>query len=290
MKASRPKTAPRRAAELLLAGFALALVVGMGSASAAPAGTIVAGSGKVRAELTYAKKDAAGRGVGLHMRILREGKALVDSRVPVKSAYDVLVLGSKDLFQVRDLDADGEPEVLLDLYTGGAHCCSYSLLWRYLPGRGSYGRVTHSWGNVGFRLVDLDRDGRPEFRSADDRFAYAFTAYAASFFPVQIWQYGGGLFTDVTRQYPRVVAADLSSLQREYRRLRAQRGVDLRGLWAAYAADSYLLGRGPGGWRQVRAALRRGELKGVPGDSWPSGKRYLTALKRYLVRLGYAHA
>ena len=32
---------------------------------------------------------------------------------------------------VRDLDGDGEPEVLVDLYTGGAHCCFYTVILRF---------------------------------------------------------------------------------------------------------------------------------------------------------------
>jgi hypothetical protein len=256
--------------------------------AAGAGGPIVARSGNVRAELTYAKKDSAGRAIALHLRIVRQGQTLLDRRVPATNPYDSLVLPSKDLFQARDLDGDGEPEVLLDLYTGGAHCCSYSLVWRYRPDLAGYGRTSHMWGNAGFRLADLNGDGIPDFQSADDRFSYAFTAYAFSFRPVQVWRYRSGVFADATRHYPKTVSSDLVLLNREYQRLRGQ--GDLRGLWAAYAADSYLLGHGVAGWRAVRSALRRGELRGVRGDAWPSGRLYLTALRRYLVRLGYARA
>src|SRR5712691_5346949 len=57
------------------------------------------------------------------------------------------------------------------------------------------------WGNAGYRLVDLDHDGRPEFRSGDDRFAYAFTAFAASAWPVRIWHFDHGRMRDVTRAF-----------------------------------------------------------------------------------------
>jgi hypothetical protein len=238
--------------------------------------------------VTYAKKNDLGA-TGLRIRIRRAGQTLLDRPVPVASRSDVLLLGH-GVLHARDLDGNGEPEVLLDLYTGGAHCCTYSLVWRYRPSQNAYVRTAHSWGDVGFRLVDLDHDRRLEFRSADDRFAYAFAAYAASFFPVRIWAYSSGAFSDITRRYPDAVSADRRTLLREYRRLRTQRGVDLRGLWAAYTADSYLLGRGSAGWRAVHAALRRGELRGSAGDGWPSGPLYVTALRRFLVRLGYASA
>src|SRR5436190_4683039 len=78
--------------------------------------------------------------------------------------------------RARDLDGDGEPEVVVDLYTGGAHCCFYSRIYRYA--QPSYVALRHDWGDLGYRLRDLDHDGVPELVSADDRFAYAFTAYA----------------------------------------------------------------------------------------------------------------
>jgi hypothetical protein len=281
----------RLAAEGLLAAVAVAVSLALPSAAGAGAGAggpIIARSGNVRAELTYARKDSYGRAIGLHLRIVRQGQTFLDRRVPAANPHDGLVLPRKDLFQARDLDGDGEPEVLLALYTGGAHCCTYSLVWRYRPDLAGYGRTAHQWGNAGFRLVDLEGDGIPEFRSADDRFSYAFTAYAFSFEPIQVWRYRRGVFTDATRKYPKAVAADLASLKREYRRIRGR--ADLRGFWAAYAADSYSLRQGPAGWRAVRSALRRGELKAGPGDPWPSGTLYMTALRRYLVRLGYAPA
>jgi hypothetical protein len=43
----------------------------------------------------------------------------------------------------RDLDGDGEPEVVLGLYTGGAHCCYYAEVYRYA--KGSYARNRKVW-------------------------------------------------------------------------------------------------------------------------------------------------
>ena len=40
--------------------------------------------------------------------------------------------GKRDTpLQVVDLDADGEPEVLVDAYTGGAHCCALTEILRF---------------------------------------------------------------------------------------------------------------------------------------------------------------
>ena len=42
---------------------------------------------------------------------------------------------------VRDLDGDGEPEVLVKLYSGGANCCLSSLIFRYRAASNDYTSV-----------------------------------------------------------------------------------------------------------------------------------------------------
>jgi hypothetical protein len=190
---------------------------------------------------------------------------------------------------VSDLDKNGEPEVIVDLFTGGAHCCSYSLIYGYSSGTGGYAQLKHQWGNVGYTLRDLGKDGVFEFDSGDDRFAYAFTSYAESRFPPRIWRYRAGKLVDVTRRFPRVVRADARRLIRALPGYRRQR-LDVRGFLAAYQADNYLLGRRQAarGWRQLRAMARRGQIRPVSGAG-PSGRRYLKSLLRFLRRLGYTH-
>ena len=187
---------------------------------------------------------------------------------------------------VRDLDADREPEIVLDTYTGGAHCCFESRIYRYLPTRAAYGGVRHSWADLGYKLRDLDRDGLPELVSADARFAYVFTSFAGSAFPIQLWRFDSGRLDDVTGAFPSRVTQDADALWRTYRRLRHK--DDVRGVLAAWLADEYLLGREQAGWKALEAANRRGELIGTyPG--WPAGSAYLRALRSFLVRTGYIH-
>jgi hypothetical protein len=189
--------------------------------------------------------------------------------------------------RVRDLDADGEPEVVLDLYTGGAHCCFYSRIYRFAES--SYVPLQHGWGDLGYRLRDLDGDGAPELVSADDRFAYAFTAYAGSAFPVEIWDYRAARIFDVTRHYPALVRRDSSLHWKDYLQQRRGSYRDPRGILAAWLADQYLLGQQRHGWTVMARLNRRHELRG-PGrpDYWPTGRRYLTKLRKFLVRYGYA--
>ena len=92
---------------------------------------------------------------------------------------------------MRDLDG-GEPEVLVDMFTRGAHCCSVTLILRWDAAANRYRSRLGDFGNYGRRLVDLDHDGLPEFSAFDERFIYAYTAYVFSAAPPQILDYRQG--------------------------------------------------------------------------------------------------
>lgn len=269
--------ADRRRRTLILALGVLALgAVAVSARAAPPSATTVTA---VRAHVSYVKSGDVYR--SLRLRITRKGRTWRSG-----------VLGTTYLnrpsLTVRDLDADGEPEVVLDTYSGGAHCCLDSRIFRHLPGQGAYAQTRHRWGNVGYRPRNLDgRDG-VELVTADDRFAYEFTAFAASFFPLRIWRFDGGRLVDVTRLFPGQIEHDAAGLWRAYRGLRPP-AEDVRGVLAAWIADQCLLGRERQGWAVLEAAYRRGELGPAPElAGWAQGRSYLRALRTYLRTLGYA--
>jgi hypothetical protein len=187
--------------------------------------------------------------------------------------------------RVRDLDADGEPEVWVDTYTGGAHCCFETRFFRWAPALGTYVRAFHSWGNVDYRAKNLDGRRHVELVSADDRFAYVFTSFADSLFPLRIWHFDDGRLRSVTRLFPRRVERDATWLWGMYLERRGK--ADVRGILAAWQADQYLLGREDAGWRALDAARRRGELAGPADPIWPTGVAYLKKLRAFLVKTGY---
>jgi hypothetical protein len=265
----------------------VAALAGTG-ASVAPAAakkrTFRAASGAVKVTLTF-REQGLFSASDLRLTITRSGATVLsqllrdDRGEPATDRPTLLI--------ARDLDLDGEPEVLVDLYTGGAHCCTYTLLYRFDPTAAEYLSVAHEWGNVGYGLRDVDGDGVPELASADDRFAYAFTSYAGSAFPVQVWRYRPGGLVDVTRAYRQLVRADAVQLWRSYVRERQRKPADrdVRGVLAAWQADKALLGEAGEGWKRLRAARAAGELKGSP--PWPSGYRYLRELRAFLAAAGY---
>lgn len=271
----------------LIAALAAALLPAGGAAAATPK-SLTAAQGSVTATVTWMQAGYEARDV--HVTIARNGTVDVDRTLTDEAGKPLTdtPLG----LTARDLDGDAEPEILLDLYSNGAHCCLTTLFFHYgTPAGPSYETLVQRWGNVGYRLVDLDRDGLPELRSADDRFNYRFSCYACSGVPIQIWQFRGGDFApglqDVTRQFPAAIRKDAAAWWKAIVRELRRKDHDVRGLLAAWAADRYLLHDQARVQDTLRAFLRRGDLTVRDGGVWPSGKKYVRALRRFLDRLGY---
>ena len=234
------------------------------------------------AELRRGRPPAGGRarrsdgavGVAVPRRLgLREG------------GCSLLASGRREsALQVVDLDADGEPEVLVDAFSGGAHCCAETVVWR----RGADGAYTArelEWGNGGYEVRSLDADPRPELVTQDDRFSAAFTAYAASYPPVRVVRFDAARragLVSVTRRFPALVRRDLRSILSKIRSERRRRDAELRGLVAAEVADRYLLG-------QARSAVRALDAHIARGDAGPraQARTFRRQLLRFLRRYGY---
>lgn len=243
-------------------------------------------SGAVIATLSWTEQDFESSDVRL--TIVREDITLLDAAILDEDGTPTT--DRPQALRVRDLDGDGEPEVVVDLYTNGAHCCLHSLIYRYdVAAEVPYGALRHVWGNPGYRVRDLDGDGVPELRSADDRFAYTFAAYAFSGLPLQIWRLVEGELVDVTTSFPALLRGDAARWWRFYVRGRHDEGSDVRGVFAAWLAEKYLLGeRGDGLARlaqERRAGYFSGPVQGAP--PWPAGRRYAAELRRFLLRLDY---
>ena len=268
-----------------------ALAVGAAVAAAgsapAPVRSETAASGIVRATITYSIPPGYAS-YDVRLAVDRAGKRVFEKRVPpytrkLDQIRPVAVHGGKAV-HVRDLDGDGEPEILVDLFWGGAHCCWYSRIYRWIAARRTYASRAQFWGNFAYRLADLERDRRWEFVSADNRFAYAFTSFADSSWPIRIWTYRAGRLVHTTRAYAAVVARDAAD---QWRRYRARRGrLPVRGFIAAWAADQCLLGRCDAAFGRLQTL--KATFSG-PIDRQTSGPpgRFLRDLRAFLRETGY---
>lgn len=221
---------------------------------------------------------------GMHLRVTLRGEPVLDRdvRLPSECRDDgcTVIDDTVRMLELHDLGG-GRPSAVLWLYTGGAHCCSVA---QVVPlGRGA--TAVRNFGNPGASIGRIG--GVPVFASEDDRFSYLYTSYAASVRPLQLWRLRDGRFVDVTASYRSRVAADARGLDEELRR-RLGSTDEVRGLFAAWAADTCRLGGRARVERRLRTLLRSGAFSPPRAeDLGPTGKRYAAALLRDLTRWRY---
>jgi hypothetical protein len=289
---------PRRLTTFGSLASAIAALLLPGAAVAQERTVETASSGVVSAELSYIKRT---RGEGefrfvefrdFRVRIVRGGQVLYDKAIgkpceqfcsPTESALTGKHVG------LRDLNGDGEPEAVVDLFTGGSSCCVLVFAYGYDPAANLYRRARLDTGG-GFVVRDYGSDGRLELVGDDFRFRGLFTCGACGSRPIRIWHYALTRFEVVTREFPARIRAHARRMKRIYERVRHRRDapVFVKGALTPYAADLCLLDRCGAGFRLVRLAVRRGELnRRSDFDVSPHGIAYLRALKRFLRRTGY---
>jgi hypothetical protein len=273
-----------------VAALAVALgAVFVTSAGAAPRPHVErAQTGTVQAVFSYSWDPAKFRFSGQHIAIKREGATRFSAylRRPPESggtanAQPAGFFSHKRSVSLTDLDGDREPEVVLDLYWGGAHCCWYTQIYRYDSAMQHYRPLVHVWGNVNYVLADLDHDGRLELVTRDDRFSYAFSSFADSRWPVRILAYRAGKLIVVTKSYASEIKRDSASLWHEAM-ARGRTKANNQGMMAAWAADQCMLGQCTVGLQSIASLSKTGR---VHGDLTPA--EYERRLRAFLKRTQY---
>ncbi|MCX6093456.1 MAG: hypothetical protein NTY63_01365, partial [Candidatus Bipolaricaulota bacterium] len=72
------------------------------------------------------------------------------------------------------------PDAIVNLYSGGAHCCFDVAVYDLGPPLRRIGFPSPPGGNSSGVFEDLDGDGILEYQTADDSFAYAYCCFATS--------------------------------------------------------------------------------------------------------------
>lgn len=241
---------------------------------------------KVRAEFSFVKE--AENAKNMRIKIIRDGQTLLEEPVliPTRSLVDYpdrkpseeVSEGRFLSLRVRDFDGDKEPEVLAELVStkSGSNCCNYSFIYRYDSATKKYTHIKHFWGNVSYEIVDFGKNDIPEFKSLDGRFAEAFTSYADSRLPLQIWQYRQGKMQDVTKQYPVEVYTNSCELWLESNK-RLSENKEAKGVFAAYMANQYVLGQQVESWLLLERVYQGRDRTDFFGK-----------LREFLVNTGYA--
>ena len=268
--------------------FAAALLLVLIGATTAEARVVVERDERdaTRAELSYDRTgDEFNRTYrDFQLRIFEDDVLVTEREIACGRRCAPAGLERSRSVAVRDLDAGG-PEVLVDLYSGGAYCCWLTHV--YSPGSTSYSHASKNWGPKRPQLTQLG-GGRPEFISHDDSFLRPYGCAVCWRYLPHIWRFGDAKFREVTQKFPAQVRPWSKKLRRKYFRASEHDG-DVKPWLAAYVATRYLLGSPGAGWRLVRRALRRGELDNRRGryDFCPCGDRYPKRLRRFLRETGY---
>jgi hypothetical protein len=261
-------------------GAASAIAALLAAAPIASAASQTASSGAVTAVFSYHGKVP--NYSHLQLKIERSGTVVYNQKVTDKTTCGSLCwpASTKQSLKVLDLDGDGQPEVVLSLYSGGANCCYIDQVFSFDPGTNTYVKASQNFGDFGVALKPLG--GVERFVGANYAFKYAFTDGADSGEPIEILKFEGHKFVDVTRDYPALIAKDAKRWLKFFKR-DLKNGV---GLIAAWAADEDLLGHQAQVSSYLHQQLKAGHLNSELSPKF-SGKSFITKLQKFLRKLGY---
>jgi len=247
--------------------------------------TVTRHAGSVTAMMSI-KRQSRGQGFynfrSLRLVVRVGGKTIVGQGL---CGSERCSIGSHHTLTLENVTGGPLKEAVVSLYTGGAHCCFESAV--ALVDGPHRGRVlVHNWGDPGYE--GHWHDGVYDFITADDRFAYAFTSFAASGLPMLVLTIDpAGHFADVTSTRLDLVKADAKQWWKAYLAERGKPDGEVRGVLAAWCADEYRLGEKPTCITELANALKKGWLHGPGGDIWPQSAKYVAALQRSLAKWGY---
>ncbi len=265
------------------------LTVSMLPVSGASGATETVTSGHISASYHYVgtypqSKDSS-------LTIFESGRVVffhaVNSKWCGDACWPAISINSKVAVHLVKLRPHGLANVVLDFYSGGAHCCSIEQVFVPTKQKGAYVKYEYNFGDPGERLVKIGPDDTYDFLSADDAFAYAFSDYAASGLPLKILSLSNGRFVDVTRKFPRRIAADAAQWLKAFEQSASTHYDDTTGLVAAWAADEELLGHASAVTTFLDEQSKLGHLNSALSPIEPSGGAYVKALATFLRQHGY---
>ncbi len=217
----------------LVAGIAGTL---LGPAVGASGGTLT----HVQASLTW--KPHGTHATQIRVTITRNGAVALHAATVAKgSLWKVLNERHAPPVHVVNLTGRAEPNVLVDLYSGGAYCCTATRIYRW-TGHGYARSPLYDFGQSGYTLRKLAHDGSAELVGALPTYGIVDSAHSDSGYPVQVWRQEGTKLRNVTRRFPALLRHDARKWRALQTKQHAHGDVSLGSL-AAYVADLDRLGQ-----------------------------------------------
>jgi len=257
--------------------------------SSASASTFSAQSGEVKA--TFSVSGTFPQAKNGQLTIFKSGKivdhVVVSSQWCGHQCWPNSISSKQSVVHVVRLSPGGPLDVVLDLYSGGAHCCAIEQVYYLDSSTGKYEKVEHNFGDPGIKLLALGKGGSDLFLTADDRFAYAFTDYAASGMPIEIDSFSNGTFQQVTKDFPQLIKKDATQYRDAFFDAASSKYDDTVGLAAAWAADEDMLGHSSLVTTFLHQESLAGHLNSGLYPMQPSGAKFVVALQKFLRHDGY---
>lgn len=163
-----------------------------------------------------------------------------------------------------DVTGDGRPELIVESYSGGAHCCSTIQVFQLQP---ALRRILNfEAGNAGGFSVRRGPRGRPALVLGDDGLAYygdLCFACSPSYMPL-VACYDGTRFAECTRQFPDVIQeairTSIKELKDAVRSTHDSRPYYMKGAALGVYAAYSLLGKEANGLTTVIRIARDPEV------------------------------
>ncbi|MEM9803678.1 MAG: hypothetical protein AAF959_00235 [Cyanobacteria bacterium P01_D01_bin.56] len=194
-------------------------------------------------------------------------------------------------FELRDLDNDDTAEVIVRNYSGGAHCCTNTAIYRW-DGMAFTATETGYIDGMGAHLEDIDGDGNTEVTIFDQAFLYKFGSYVESFPPAVILAYRGGELIDITHQFPERLREQAETVKTTFLDVQAEYDIVSNSMLASYVAYHALLDEDfEAAWQYMLDNYNQEALWGL--EIYEDGERvgyhpdFPTALRLFLVDIGY---
>jgi len=111
-----------------------------------------------------------------------------------------------------DVNADGYPDLVVETFSGGAHCCFGTQVFSLRPTAAAL-ILQKPESNAGGYFEDLDADGVSEFVTYDDSFAYQYCPYAAGVTVKVIMAYDAGedRYLPASPRFPEQYAEEIAT-------------------------------------------------------------------------------
>ena len=109
----------------------------------------------------------------------------------------------------QDVTLSGVPNLIVQTFSGGAHCCFGTFV--YELGKVLTPILEIPFSECGGTFADLNGDGRYEYQTCDDAFAYRYCSYVASPFPSVVMGFDGERYMPVSADYVDLYGDEIAS-------------------------------------------------------------------------------